>query len=267
LSALRRLRIDWLGFGLAAAFLVAIQFLPPDTSLDEVRRAGALRACVPASAPPLVTGRPDRPGLDIELLREVASGLGVSLQVVTRPGLARDFNLRDSGITRAQCDVVAGGIVASPQTRAFIDVTAPYAETGWASVSTGAPTSAALEGRRVGVLAGTPGLDRLALSKRLREAGARVTIVAGADELAAGLRVGRFDLGVTEALVATRLAAEIGGAAAFLPGLDRGALAFGLWKGDLTLKRAIGERLARMESSGIIARIVALYAGAPIGGS
>ena len=91
MGALRRLRIDWLGFGLAAAFLVAIQFLPPDTSLDEVRRAGALRACVPASAPPLVTGRPDRPGLDIELLREVASGLGVSLQVVTRPGLAKDF--------------------------------------------------------------------------------------------------------------------------------------------------------------------------------
>ena len=261
---LRRLRIDWLGVGLVAALLVAVQILPPDTSLDEVRRAGTLRVCAPASAPPFVTGEQDRPGLEIELLKAVAAGLGVTLEVVTRPRLGRDFNLRESGVTRAQCNVIAGGIVASPATRSFIDVTHPYAQTGWAVVSPAVPVSTRLDGRRVGVLVSGSGLDRLALSRRLREAGARVTVAADPSELVNGLRQSRFDLGVTEALVAGELAAAIGGAAAFLPGFDRDALTFGLWKGDLTLKRAIGDQLDRLSQAGITARIVRRYAGAPI---
>ena len=36
--------------------LAAVNFLPPDTSLGEVRAAGVLRACVPTAYPPLVTG-------------------------------------------------------------------------------------------------------------------------------------------------------------------------------------------------------------------
>ena len=261
---LRRLRIDWLGVGLVAALLVAVQILPPDTSLDEVRRAGTLRVCVPASAPPFVTGEQDRPGLEIELLKAVAAGLGVTLEVVTRPRLGRDFNLRESGVTRAQCDVIAGGIVASPATRSFIDVTHPYAQTGWA---VGVSGSAGFDPPRrpPGWCPGErSGLDRLALSRRLREAGARVTVAADPSELANGLRQSRFDLGVTEALVAGELAAAIGGAAAFLPGFDRDALTFGLWKGDLTLKRAIGDQLDRLSQAGITARIVRRYAGAPI---
>jgi polar amino acid transport system substrate-binding protein/cystine transport system substrate-binding protein/membrane-bound lytic murein transglycosylase F len=260
MSALRRWRIDWAAIGLVAVLLAAVQLLPPDTSLDAVRRAGALRVCVPLQRPPLVTGLAERPGLDIELLREVAASLGVSLDVVTRPRLGRDFNLRDSGVTRAQCDLIAGGVVASPMTRAFLDVTQPYAETGWAAVSVAAPV---LEGRRVGVLAGGSGLDRLALSKRLREAGSSVAIIASADDLAAGLRDGRFDVGITEGLAARELARKVGGTVSFLPGLDRDALVFGLWKGDLTLKRAIRERLAQMERTGITAGIVARYA-APV---
>ena len=42
--------------------LGAVYLLPPDTSLGEVRKAGVLRACMPPSYPPLVTGDSDAPG-------------------------------------------------------------------------------------------------------------------------------------------------------------------------------------------------------------
>ncbi len=60
-----------------------------------------------------------------------------------------------------------------------------------------------------------------------------------------GLREGRFDFGVTEMLLAGQIAAREGlerrmGAAASCRAIP---LVLGLWKGDLTLKRAIVDGL------------------------
>src|SRR6185503_12376720 len=115
--------------------LGAVYLLPPDTSLAEVRKAGVLRACMPPSYPPLVTGDRDAPGIDVEMLHALAKNLGVS-------------------------------VVASPLTKSFLETTAPYAQTGWALVGPTLPAD--LQGRRVGVLTGVSGLDRLALSSYLR---------------------------------------------------------------------------------------------------
>ena len=61
-----------------------------------------------------------------------------------------------------------------------------------------------------------------------------------ADALVAGLREGRFEAGVTEKLLADQIAAREHWRADWLPGdLPRYPVAFGLWKGDLTLKRAL----------------------------
>jgi len=62
--------------------------------------------------------------------------------------------------------------------------------------------------RRAGVLVGISGLDRLALSRFLRDKGVQVTIVPNAAELAKGLREGRFEFGVTERLLAGQIAAR-----------------------------------------------------------
>jgi ABC-type amino acid transport substrate-binding protein len=94
--------------------LAAVNLLPPDTSLSEVRAAGVLRACLPAAYPPLVTGDPAAPGIDVELLRELAKNMDLRLVVSTNAAMGRDFNPRNWHITRAQCDVLAGGVVASP---------------------------------------------------------------------------------------------------------------------------------------------------------
>ena len=43
--------------------------------------------------------------------------------------------------------------------------------------------------------------------------------------------------------------------------LPRYPVAFGLWKGDLTLKRAIVDRLEKLRQDGDIAKIIARYLG------
>jgi polar amino acid transport system substrate-binding protein/cystine transport system substrate-binding protein/membrane-bound lytic murein transglycosylase F len=54
------------------------------------------------------------------------------------------------------------------------------------------------------------------------------------------LRQGRFDFGVTEMLLAGSIASREGWAVEWAPPeLPRFPLVLGLWKGDITLKRAI----------------------------
>lgn len=240
--------------------LAAVYALPPDTSLAEVRRAGVLRACVPSLYPPLVTGDAAAPGIDVELLTMLAGGLGLRLELSRNDSIGRDFNPRSWHVTRAQCDVLAGGIVASPVTKSFLETSSPYAETGWGFI---APKPLAdLKGGRAGVLAGVSGLDRIGLSRFLRDRMIEITVVPNAAALAQGLRDGRFDFAVTERLLAGQIAAQEGWSVAWAPPeLPRYPVALGLWKGDLTLKRAIMAGLERSRRDGKMAAIMARYLG------
>jgi len=106
---------DALGAFPVLAVLAAVYLLPPDTSLGEVRRAGTLHVCLPPLSPPFVTGDANAPGLDVEILRALADDLGLTLAVVAEPAMGRDFNPRGWHITRAACEILAGGVVASPK--------------------------------------------------------------------------------------------------------------------------------------------------------
>jgi polar amino acid transport system substrate-binding protein/cystine transport system substrate-binding protein/membrane-bound lytic murein transglycosylase F len=226
--------------------------------LQQVRTAGTLRVCLPASYPPLVTGNPAAPGIDVELLRAIAQQLGVQLVIVANPVMGRDFNPRAWRITRAQCEVLAGGVVGSSTTRSFLETTPAYATTGWTWLSPS--NDAALQGRRVGVLVGISGLDRIALAAWLRAAKAQVTVTPDAADLVQGLKDGRFDIGVTEHLLAAELAAPLGWRIGWMPPeLQRYPVVLGLWKGDLTLKRAIVAAMQRLQRNGEMATIMARY--------
>ena len=255
--------------------LAAVYALPPDTSFGEVRRAGVLRACVPFLYPPLVTDDPAAPGIDVELLRGLAKHLDLRLDFSRNEAMGRDFNPRSWHVTRAQCEMLAGGIVASPVTKSFLETSQSYAETGWAFIMpkpyaaispaatplTTAPF-ADLQGRRATVLAGFSGLDRIGLARYLREHMIEFGIAANTTELVQGLRDGRFDFGVTERLLADQLASREGWSVAWAPPeLPRYPLVLGLWKGDLTLKHAIVGGLEKLERDGDIAEIIARYLG------
>jgi ABC-type amino acid transport substrate-binding protein len=251
-------RRDVISFAGVFGLLGAVYLLPPDTALRQVRAAGTLRVCLPSSYPPLVTGNPRTPGIDVELLRLITAKLGLDLSIVTNPAMGRDFNPRSWRVTRAQCEVLAGGVVGSPTTGSFLDTTQAYATTGWAWLSP--HREVVLQGRRVGVLVGVSGLDRVALAAWLRAAKAQVTVTLDGAELVQGLQDGRFDVGVTERLLAMELATRQGWSEGWMPAqLDRYPVVLGLWKGDLTLKRAIVVALHEAQRSGEVATIVARY--------
>jgi polar amino acid transport system substrate-binding protein/cystine transport system substrate-binding protein/membrane-bound lytic murein transglycosylase F len=178
-----------------------------------------------------------------------------------------DFNPRDWRVTRAQCEVLAGGVVASPLTRSFLETSPPYAQTGWALIlrqpnaDLQQPT-VDVRRRHVGVFSAISGLDRLALSRYLRANDADVTIAADQAQFVQGLRDGRFDIGITERLLAEQIGSGEGWRVAWAPPeLPRYPLALGLWKGDLTLKRAIGNALEELRQSGGLAKILSRYTG------
>jgi ABC-type amino acid transport substrate-binding protein len=248
--------------GIAALF-GAVYLLPPDTSLAQVRQAGVLGVCVPTLYPPLVTGRAEAPGFDVEFVQAIAGKLGVKMVVNANAAMGRDFNPRDWSVTRAQCQMLAGGVVVSDATRSFLDTTPPHLETGWALVARQVP--ARLEGVKVGVYTGLAGLDRIGLSRFLRAANAGVDIVPSAEALADALKSGRIDAGVSEALMARQIAGTLGMQVAWMPELlARYPVAFGLWKGDLTLKRRLAGVIDELEGEGLTRRLAGRYRIAPI---
>ena len=259
-----RLRKDLLILLLTIAPIAAVYALPADTSLEEVRKAGVLTACVPSDFPPLAVPGSADPGFDVALLGEISKRIGVELSLNVNPSIGRDFNPRNWGITRAGCEAIAGGIVISPVTRSFLETLPTGIDTGWA-VLTKAP-GPLKAGMKVGVYPGFGGLDRVALTRLLRQHGLVASLAASTDALAAGLRSGSIDAGVTESFGARTLVKEHPELAiAWLPGAQsRAPLGIGLWKGDLTLKQAIAGALADMERAGTVQALETRYAILPI---
>jgi ABC-type amino acid transport substrate-binding protein len=254
---------DLITVAAVAALFGGVYLLPPDTSLAEVKQAGVLRVCMPTLYPPLVTGKPEEPGFDVEFAQAVAKRLDVRLVVNPNAAMGRDFNPRNWNVTRAQCQMLAGGVVASDLTRSFLDTTPPHLQTGWALVAAQIPAS--LEGVKVGFYAGVVGLDRIALSRFLRAQKASVEIVASAEALTDGLHSGRINAGVSEALMARQIAGTLGLQAAWLPAsLGRYPVSFGLWKGDLTLKRRLVDVIDDLDRAGLTRELARRYRIAPI---
>lgn len=258
----RRIPAGVTSIGLLLALLAVVQVLPPDTSFSEMKKSGVLKVCVPPEYPPLVTRDPQAPGIGVELASMVADRLGVRMALNEQSAMGADWNPRNWRVTRAQCQVLGGGVVDSITTRSFLVTTRSYLETGWALLLPGdVPT---LEGASVGFFAGVSGLDRIELSRFLRDQGAQVVPLDTADDLAAGLADGRFTAGVTEALLARRLGEERHWRVQWLPGLERQEVVLGLWKGDLTLKRGVNRAIQAVQASGDLARVMRRYRLAPI---
>jgi ABC-type amino acid transport substrate-binding protein len=261
---LRRLAHDLGGLVIVLGLMLLVTLLPPDTSLSEVEANHALRVCVPTTYPPLVTGDPEKPGIDVEILTAVADYMGVELLLSRNDAMGRDFNPRHWAITRGSCQVLAGGVVDSTRTRSFLDTGPPYARTGWAIVAPKPPED--ISGLTVGALTIISGLDRIGLASYLRRHDVAVRVVRNPGELVDGIAGGELDGGVTEALLASRLAADNGWWVSFLPNeLARYNLVFGLWKGDLTLKRKIAQAFRQLESDGTLATILERYGAATMG--
>ena len=260
---MRRIRNRWIqpaiNLLIVVVLLTALSYLPPDTSLADRQRTGVLKLCVPPSYPPLVTGDPQQPGFDIELGAKVAEQLGLRLAVNTLSSIGTDFNPRNWSLTRGQCDLIAGGVADTVQTRSFLQTIPTPIETGWVGVSTSGRLPAA--GGAVVVLPGTSGLDRLQLSGWLRQQSLQVILARSPQQFVDALASGRAEAGITERFLTAAMALPAGQRAFWLGDTQfpRFRMAFGLWKGDQTLKRAVAAALQAVEASGALAALQARY--------
>lgn len=254
----RRWRTVVVNLAVAALVLFALTFLPPDNSLAEVQKSGVLRVCVPDAMPPLVTDDPARPGYDIELLELIAKDLGVRLALNHNPAIGADFNPRNWRLTRARCQVIAGGVVNNESTRGFLALLPTGLETGWSMLRRDDTLSQ--EGAAVGVFPGPTGLDRLALSRYLRSRKFRILTYSSPNQLARSLEDGTSDFIVSDRQTLSALqlkSARIEWVSE--PELGVFGLAFGLWKGDATLMRAIGNSYRNLARAGVVEALAARY--------
>lgn len=243
--------------------LLCAYFLPPDTSLQEVRNAGRLSVCLPRLYPPLVTGDAANRGFDVDVLQEVASRLNVRLMLNYSSAMGRDFNPRNWRITRAQCQILAGGVVLSRSVRSFLDTVPGPLSTGWVVLASEPIDS--LEGKRVAVFTGLTGLDRIGLSRYLRAMGTRLQVAQSADDLVQWVHDGSVDAAVTEALSAGQIAERNNWEAYWLPEpFERYRLGYGFWRGDATLLQAVEGILADMERDGTMKTLLDRYSVEPI---
>lgn len=250
----RKGRNRWLStainIGIIVVGLTAVSFLPADTSLKERRDAGFIKLCVPPAFPPLVTGNPEAPGYDIELMQMIADRMGLRLVVNTLASIGADFNPRNWLLTRAQCDVIAGGVADSEQTRSYLQTIPTDAVTGWVLVAREGTTPVA--GDSVAVLPGTSGLNRLAVSGWLRESGFKVKPARNSEQFKAELLSGAVSFGVTERFIAASANLEDADFSLFwLPeqSVQLTVTAIGMWKGDQTLKSEIIHSLSEVKAS------------------
>ena len=183
---LRRLAGDIGGLLLVIGLMLLVTFLPPDTSLREVEANDAIRACIPRDYPPLVTGDPHRPGIDVELLEAIRDHIGVRLLLNPVDAMGRDFNPRNWGISRANCHLLAGGVVDSALTRSFLD-TSPALCRNRLGRHRAQRRLRDIGGLRLGALTLVSGLDRIELSSYLRRRNVTVRVMRNADLLVDGI--------------------------------------------------------------------------------
>lgn len=264
-----RRRKRWLlaagNLAVVAGLLSALSFLPPDNSLLDVRQAGALKLCVGDSAPPFVQNDPGAPGYDVELVRMAAAEIGVPARVNVVASIGKDFNPRNWRVTRAQCNIIAGGVADTAQTRSFLQTIATQAETGWVGISRDGQLPD--RGGTWAVWPGTSGLDRPALSAWLRRRGAGVRLVRSPEEVAALLDGGKVNGAIMERYQSASL--DTSRYRVFwLPAdsFSRYPMALGLWKGDQTLYRAVKAAVEAINTSGRMDVMRVRYGlGRPVG--
>ena len=151
--------------------------------------------------------------------------------------MGRSFNPRNWQLTRGQCDIVGGGLAVTGATRDFLTLLPNGGRIELLRFGSG---DSLARGAVVGVYAGGAGLDRVRLSAFMRQQGWRPRLMESPAALAQMVRDG----GQAIASSLTDLPDD-------LPRLplppDAGQvsdLAFGLWRGDTTLTRAVRTALS-----------------------
>jgi len=218
---------------------LGLRELPPDTSLAQVRAADVLKVCLPPTLPPYVTYADDTAtGQEADLVQRAARAVGVPVNWNLQAAWGSSPDPVDWGVRPESCDVLAGGIVVSTETQALMQLL-PYRQTRWVLLhAPGTP-------RRVAVLAPHWGLNP---DEAYAWTDPRHLDVQAYDDAAltlAALRSGERDAVLTLDGEAAWLQARWPGSTVAPVPLPAHTLALGMWKNNITLKRALQRALPR----------------------
>lgn len=227
----KRWRRPILDINLIAVLLATLSSLPPDTSLAERRKQGVLRYCVPDSKDMLFEA-------ERQLAKGIARQLGLKLQPQTVDNMGRSFNPRDWNLNRSQCDII-GGIADTATNRNFLML---LPNGGRIALVRAGPATPPPRGAEMGVFLDVAGLDRIRLATYLRKQGWRTRPLHSQDALEAWLTEGK------QAVLSTQTRLPAGVQTHSLPpdASEVTELAFGLWRGDVTLIRAVRHALEQV---------------------
>ena len=251
------MRRRWRASGLAGVLAVGIAWSTAVARpLDVIRDRGVLSLCAHANSLPFASKTQDPPGFQIELGRELAAALGVTLHV--------EWVISGIQFRVADCDIVLDTIaVPEVQAERRLELSKPYQRSG-VGLAVGAKTRGVdkfddLIGRRVAVqgrslaamLLGQRGVQLVffGYEEEMVEAVARGEVEAAAVSPAT---VGYFNLRHPEARVRFVHAYE------GEPEL-RWNLAVGMRRADAPLRGAIDAAIDRLVADGTLGKIYSHY--------
>jgi polar amino acid transport system substrate-binding protein len=225
-------------------------------SLEAIRQRGALTLCAHPNALPFASRRGDVPGFQVEIARELAKRLEVSLE---QHWVINSFQYR-----RADCDVILDAIAdRAVLAEVGLRMSRPYHRSGVALAVAANSTVASLaelgSGQRVGVPVGS------VVSMMLGKRGVRISSFAFEDDIMEALAKGEIDAAaVTPATIGwfnhTHPDARVRRVPAFEDEPDLNwNVAVGMVSPDDKLRQGIDAALEALLADGTLARIYARY--------
>jgi polar amino acid transport system substrate-binding protein len=225
-------------------------------TLEAIRQRGAITLCAHPNALPFASRHDALPGFQVEIARELAKRLGVSLE---QHWVINSFQYR-----RADCDIILDAIAdRAALAEVGLRMSRPYHRSGVA-LAVGAKSSAAsladfASGQRVGVQVGS--IASMILGKQ----GVHTSPFAFEDEIMDALAKGEIDAAaVTPAAIGWFNHAHPEGRVRRIPAFENDPnlnwnVAVGMISPDEKLTQGIDAALDALRADGTLARVYARY--------
>ncbi len=227
----------------------------PNGTLDLIS-AGTLTVCSDVPYAPFEFQDDDGEftGYDIEIVREIATGLDLDLEVQVTP-----FNGILESLDAGECDLVASALIISDEGAEVVDFTESYYTTDQSllvPVADEGLTLADMGGHNIGVQAGTTGE---AYAEENSPADATIVALQGEVELLAAIEAEEIDAILHDAPV-NLLVAEKNGTLVIAEILPTGDVyAFAVKKDNAGLLAAIDNELGALDDNGRIDELFAEF--------
>jgi polar amino acid transport system substrate-binding protein len=252
---------------LAALTLAALHTtaLAADDSLAKVKQKGKLVLGLDDAFPPMGFRNDDNQivGYDIDLAKEVAKRLGV--QLVPQP---IDWNAKEQELNTGKIDCIWNGFTITDERKQAMAFTRPYLKNAQVVVvKKGSPytTLASLEGKKVGLQAGSSAAGALEAAKEFRASLGEV--IEFKDNLTAlmDLEVRGVDAVVMDHILAQDNIKRSGKPFVILSeSLAPEVFGVGFRKNDLALRDAVQGALEAMAKDGTVAKLTKQWFGSDI---